>query len=195
MHPRQSTRGTPPLVHALMGPRSQTLQFVLFETASGYSLFEVKDVDAVGLSTDSVQESITNMERFSKIVTLSAFKPFATAADALEQVNAVSESSLTEMLQGFLVTNLPKVKAGKKPKFSLGVLEPKLASSILEATGERPRVGVEVWGDARRRDGVRQRQGRVCSARSPYQLQRLAPLLALDAAPRRHPVPERRHCG
>jgi nucleolar protein 56 len=33
-----------------------------------------------------------------------------------------------------LELNLPKVKAGKKPKFSIGVAEPKLGSAILEAT-------------------------------------------------------------
>lgn len=41
---------------------------------------------------------------------------------------------LTQDLQNFLELNLPKVKAGKKPKFSIGVAEPKLGSAILEAT-------------------------------------------------------------
>ena len=94
----------------------QALNFLLFETASGYSLFEVKEIDSVGLSMEQIQESISNMERFSKIVTLSAFKPFSKALEALEQINAVSESQMTDMLKGFLET--------------------KLASSILEATGE-----------------------------------------------------------
>lgn len=108
------------------------VEFLLFETASGYALFSVKDVDAVGLSAAKVQESIADMARFSKAVSLEAFKPFTTAIDALEQVNAVSESAMTDMLATFLKTNLPKVKEGKAPKFALGVLEPKLASSIQE---------------------------------------------------------------
>jgi hypothetical protein len=41
---------------------------------------------------------------------------------------------LTDDLKNFLEMNLPKVKAGKKAKFSLGVGEPKLGSSIFEAT-------------------------------------------------------------
>lgn len=41
---------------------------------------------------------------------------------------------MTSELQNFLELNLPKVKAGKKPKISLGVAEPKLGSAILEAT-------------------------------------------------------------
>jgi NOP5NT (NUC127) domain len=109
--------------------------YLLFETASGYSLFTVKDVDNVGLSSDAVQQSISDMARFSKIANLLAFKPFTTAVDALEQINAVSESQATDMLATFLKTNLPK--ASKKAKFLLGVTEPKLASSIQENTGAR----------------------------------------------------------
>ena len=110
------------------------VNFLLFEAASGFSLFEVKDIDNVGLSTETVQDSISDMARFSKIVTLLAFKPFATAVDALEQINAVSESQVTEMLAAFIKMNLPKVKEGKKAKFSLGIVEPKLASAVQEAT-------------------------------------------------------------
>jgi hypothetical protein len=49
------------------------------------------------------------MERFSKLASLTAFKPFVNAANALEQINAVSESSLTDDLKNFLTMNLPKV--------------------------------------------------------------------------------------
>ena len=96
--------------------------FLLFESASGYSLFDVKDIDNVGLTCDNVQAAISDMARFSKMVSLLAFKPFATAVDALEQINAVSESAVTDMLASFLKTNLPKVKEGKKAKYTLGVL-------------------------------------------------------------------------
>lgn len=58
----------------------------------------------------------------------------------MEQINAVSESEMTEMLATFLTTSLPKVKDGKKAKFSLGVIEPKLASSVQEATRAMPRI-------------------------------------------------------
>jgi nucleolar protein 56 len=49
------------------------------------------------------------MQRFGKVCKLTAFKPFSSAADALEQINAVSESVLTDDLKNFLTTNLPKV--------------------------------------------------------------------------------------
>lgn len=41
-----------------------------------------------------MQRSVESMERFGKVVKLSAFKPFTSAANALEQINAVSESQV-----------------------------------------------------------------------------------------------------
>jgi len=41
---------------------------------------------------------------------------------------------MSDELRSFLELNLPKVKEGKKPKFSLGVSEPKIGSCIFEAT-------------------------------------------------------------
>jgi nucleolar protein 56 len=51
----------------------------------------------------------SDLTRFGKIVKLAAFKPFNSAANALEQINAVSESHLTDDLKNFLELNLPKV--------------------------------------------------------------------------------------
>lgn len=109
--------------------------FVLHESASGYALFEAKGMDEVGRSAQGVQDSVTELPRFSKLVTLAAFRPFASALDALEQCNAISEGLLTDELRNFVEMNVPKVKEGKKAKFSLGVAEPKLGSAIQEATG------------------------------------------------------------
>lgn len=41
---------------------------------------------------------------------------------------------LTDELRSFLELHLPKVKGGKKSKFSLGVMEPKIGSQISELT-------------------------------------------------------------
>jgi len=108
--------------------------YLLYESASGYGLFEAAGLDEIGQNAEAIQESVTDLTRFGKVVKLLAFKPYTSAADALEQCNAVSEGILTQDLQNFLELNLPKVKAGKKPKFSIGVAEPKLGSAILEAT-------------------------------------------------------------
>jgi nucleolar protein 56 len=42
---------------------------------------------------------------------------------------------MTDELRSFLELNLPKVKEGKKAKYSVGVMEPKVGSHISEATG------------------------------------------------------------
>ncbi|KAG2647344.1 hypothetical protein PVAP13_2KG575559 [Panicum virgatum] len=64
-----------------------------------------------------------------------ASPPFSSAVDALNQCNAISEGIMTDELRNFLELNLPKVKEGKKAKYSLGVMEPKVGSHISEATG------------------------------------------------------------
>ncbi|GAB4819399.1 hypothetical protein N2152v2_006445 [Parachlorella kessleri] len=109
--------------------------FLLFESASGFGLFEVTSLDEIGQSTDAVQQAVSNLDRFGKAVKLAAFKPYTSAQNALEQINAVSESQVTEDLRNFLTTNLPKVKKEGKAKFKLGVSEPKLGSAIQEETG------------------------------------------------------------
>jgi len=48
--------------------------------------------------------------------------------------NVILVGVMTDELRSFLELNLPKVKEGKKPKFSLGLAEPKLGSHIFEAT-------------------------------------------------------------
>jgi hypothetical protein len=55
----------------------------------------------------------SDLQRFGKVAKLAAFKPFASAADALEQINAVSEAQLTDDLKNFLTMNLPKVSRGR----------------------------------------------------------------------------------
>jgi len=76
------------------------------------------------------------MQRFGKLVKLLAFKPFPSAAAALEEANAVSESSLTDDLRAFIEQNVPKSsKKSSSSAAKLGVSEPKLGSAIQEATG------------------------------------------------------------
>jgi nucleolar protein 56 len=82
---------------------------VLYESASGFALFDIKGLDEIGSAVDKVQASVTDMQRFGKVAKLTAFKPFASAADALEQINAISEANLTDELKNFITMNLPKV--------------------------------------------------------------------------------------
>lgn len=108
--------------------------YLLYETASGYSLFLAHGLDQIGQNTEAVRSSISDMNRFGKVVQLTAFHPFESALDALNQCNSVSEGLMTDELRNFLELNLPKVKEGKKAKFSLGVSEPKIGSHIFEET-------------------------------------------------------------
>lgn len=108
--------------------------YLLYESASGYGLFLAHGIDEIGQNTEAVRNSIDDLNRFGKVVKIEAFNPFESALDALNQCNAVSEGQMTEELQNFLERSLPKVKEGKKAKFSLGLAEPKLGSHIHEVT-------------------------------------------------------------
>ena len=89
-------------------------------------------IDEIGQSTEAVQGSIVDLNLFGKVVKLTTIQPFSSAVDALNQCNVVSKGLMTDELRNFLELNLPKVKEGKKPKFRLGVVEPKLGSQIFE---------------------------------------------------------------
>lgn len=111
-----------------------TQLYLLYESASGYALFEAHGLDEIAENTEAFRNSIGDLNRFGKVVKFTAFNPFESALDALNQCNAVSEGQMTDELRNFLERSLPKVKEGKKPKFSLGLAEPKLGSHIFEET-------------------------------------------------------------
>ncbi|KAL6896542.1 hypothetical protein ACP4OV_007114 [Aristida adscensionis] len=108
--------------------------YLLFESASGYALFHAYGIDEIGQSVDAARAAVLDLNRFGRAVKLAAFSPFSSAVDALNQCNAISEGIMTDELRNFLELNLPKVKEGKKAKYSLGVMEPKVGSHISEAT-------------------------------------------------------------
>ena len=49
-----------------------------------------------------------DVARFTKVVKLQGFKPFVSAANALEQINAISDGICTDDLKMFLEQNLPR---------------------------------------------------------------------------------------
>ena len=53
---------------------------------------------------------------------MTAFHPFETAENALENINAITEHEMTDDLRTFLESNLAKGK--KASKFPLGVVSP-----------------------------------------------------------------------
>ncbi|KAM0060074.1 hypothetical protein Hdeb2414_s0004g00120121 [Helianthus debilis subsp. tardiflorus] len=67
--------------------------YLLYESASGYGLFLAHGIDEIGQNTEAVRNSVTDLNRFGKVVKLAAFNPFQSALDALNQQNAVSEGT------------------------------------------------------------------------------------------------------
>ena len=47
--------------------------FILYETASGYCLFEKEEYDETGGALSKIQKAISSLERFSKMVTFVAY--------------------------------------------------------------------------------------------------------------------------
>jgi hypothetical protein len=64
---------------------------VLFEHASGYALFRVKEFEEIGLLLPEVEESVGDLSRFNAVVKLAAFSPFKSGTNALDNMNSISE--------------------------------------------------------------------------------------------------------
>eukprot|EP00180_Rhodochaete_pulchella_P004702 Plantae.Rhodophyta-Rhodochaete_pulchella.ctg935.p1 GENE.Plantae.Rhodophyta-Rhodochaete_pulchella.ctg935~~Plantae.Rhodophyta-Rhodochaete_pulchella.ctg935.p1 ORF type:complete len:503 (-),score=115.66 Plantae.Rhodophyta-Rhodochaete_pulchella.ctg935:1297-2757(-) len=114
--------------------------FLLFEGASGYALLRVQEAEDVALETEAVMSATAEYARFSQMVKLEAFSPFPSAEDALENIHAISDGSVTEFLTSFLAANLPLPKkvSKKTPKFQLGVHDTKTAQALVEAVPTLP---------------------------------------------------------
>ncbi|KAL7580980.1 hypothetical protein ACA910_005794 [Epithemia clementina (nom. ined.)] len=122
--------------------------YVLLESAAGYALFDVVAMEEIGGLLQDAMDTVTDLPRFQRAVKLKAFQPFQSAAEALESANAISEHALSGTLHNFLEFNLPKTtlssNSGKKKKkgssgssgttssFSLGIIDPALATAIAD---------------------------------------------------------------
>ena len=72
---------------------------VLFESASGYALFSVLEGEEIGALLNEVQAGMSDFSRFQRVVKMTAFSPFDTAEEALENINAVTEHEMTDVLK------------------------------------------------------------------------------------------------
>ncbi|KAK1443315.1 nucleolar protein Nop56/Nop58 [Babesia gibsoni] len=102
-----------------------TQTYFLFETAAGYALYQVDQWEQVG-HVDAMEEVCCSEERFKETVKFKAFQPFGTASEALENMRAVVEGEVTQLLSAFLNLNLPKKGA------ELAVVDPGLGKSLSE---------------------------------------------------------------
>ena len=111
--------------------------FILMEAAAGYALFEVIAFEEIGGLLEDNMDTVTDLKRFGRAVKLKAFQPFESAHEALENANAISEHAMTGTLHNFLELNLPKIKkkSSKTSNFSLGLVDPGLATAVSEGLG------------------------------------------------------------
>lgn len=107
------------------------VSMALFEHATGYGLFRVKEFEEISMLQSAVEEAITDVSAFNSVVSIQAFNPFKNAQDALANINAVSEGLCSDQLKFFLEANMPK----KLKKVTLGILDPKLGGAVSEAIG------------------------------------------------------------
>lgn len=101
---------------------------ILYEHASGYALFRVKEFEEVSMLQSQVEKCVTDLSKFQSIIKLSAFSPFKSGTNALDNINSISEGLLHEDLQTFLENNVPK--SSKKQKVLLGVADPKIGAAV-----------------------------------------------------------------
>nr|VZI12813.1 unnamed protein product [Spirometra erinaceieuropaei] len=109
--------------------------FVLFENVSGYSLFLVKEFDEI------VRQFSAHPNAFLKPT---AFVPFGSVVEALENVQCINEGRVSQLLRHFLRQNLPIKDA------VLGVADERLGSSIIALD-----MGFECIWDAAVREIIR----------------------------------------
>jgi len=98
--------------------------FILFEDSTGFGLFKRLQGDEIG----DIQSSISDLSRFSKMVTLQAYQPYSSAEIALDVANSLSEGIVPDTLSHFLEANLPS-------KAVLGIQDQKLAGALQEQFG------------------------------------------------------------
>eukprot|EP01137_Pigoraptor_chileana_P005743 Opistho-2@49202 len=135
--------------------------YILYESASGYALFEATETEEIGLELASVQASISDLAKFGKVVKLKAFAPFQSAQAALENINNISEGLLHDHLKAFLEMNVPKSKGDKKSKFSLGVSDARIGAAIQDGLTISCQTN-EVVNEILR--GIRQHFGKIVKA-------------------------------
>uniref|UniRef100_A0A0W0GB36 Nucleolar protein 56 n=1 Tax=Moniliophthora roreri TaxID=221103 RepID=A0A0W0GB36_MONRR len=103
----------------------------LLESSSGYGLFQVKLTEDIGAHTQAAQDSIKDLSKFGKMVSLMSFVPFKSAAHALENANDISEGIVNDYLKNLLELNF--AKASKKSLAVLAVSDPILGGNIRDA--------------------------------------------------------------
>lgn len=104
---------------------------ILYEHATGYSLFRVNEYEEIGSQMDQVAKASLNATLFNSMVSFIAFQPFKSAQSTLESAESIVEGKLPEDLKTFLEENLPS-KDKKRRKIIVGVADARIGSAITE---------------------------------------------------------------
>ena len=67
--------------------------YILYEHASGYALFSVREFEEVGMLLPQVEEGVKDISKFMSVVKLLAFAPFKSGTNALDNMNSISEGN------------------------------------------------------------------------------------------------------
>lgn len=87
------------VIDPLFEEMASTSFYTLFESSSGFALFNVLESEEIASMVADVQNGTTDFSRFQRVVRLLAFQPFISAEDALENISAVTEHQVTEGLR------------------------------------------------------------------------------------------------
>jgi len=101
---------------------------VLYESALGYTLFDVKQFEDVGQAIPHVEAAIASGSKFKKDVKLRSFQAYVDAKECLENSQALIDGQMTELLEEFLEKN----NVHQEKDLELGVQCPLLGASIKE---------------------------------------------------------------
>ena len=104
---------------------------ILFEHATGYSLFRVNEYEEIGSMMPQVAKASLSAPLFNSMVSFVGFQPFKNAQATLESTEAIVEGKLPDDLKTFLEENLPS-KEKKRRKVVLGVSDARIGSAITE---------------------------------------------------------------
>ena len=105
---------------------------LLFESAVGYSLFQIKEWEEIQQNSDEFLKSANEFSNLTKAVSLLASKQFKTAKEALENIKCISDKTCSPELLEFLQFNLPQSKKKSSSQFVLGVIDKSLGIAIKE---------------------------------------------------------------
>ena len=80
-----------------------SVDYLLHESSVGYAIFKVNhQVDTVGARLKETRDSMQDLAKFGKMVSLVSFTPFTGAAQAFENINDISEGIMSEYLRSLL---------------------------------------------------------------------------------------------